>query len=113
MQQEKDADPAMENQDLSKNIKTAQEPQRILKRAHSLVVSHRQMCKRRRRAGSDCKILPPIHFLLGGNINDPLNLNGLLEQTGDVPGEERQLPFFVNCKNLRIAAHTRSSDELR
>uniref|UniRef100_UPI00358F5034 7SK snRNA methylphosphate capping enzyme-like n=1 Tax=Myxine glutinosa TaxID=7769 RepID=UPI00358F5034 len=113
MQQEEDAaDPTMGNEDRSKNIKIAQEPQRILKRAHSLVVSHRQTCKRRRRAGSDCRILPPVSFLLGGNINDPLNLNGLLEQAVDGPVENRQLPFFVNCKNARVAGRARSNDEL-
>lgn len=36
--------------------------------------------KRRRRANSESDSLLPTNFYLGGNINDPLNLNSLLDE---------------------------------
>lgn len=44
--------------------------------------SFKGLAKRRRRANSDSHSEPvlPSHFLLGGNIFDPLNLNSLLDE---------------------------------
>lgn len=40
------------------------------------------LAKRRRRANSDSQSEPvlPSHFMLGGNIFDPLNLNSMLDE---------------------------------
>ncbi|XP_024120401.1 7SK snRNA methylphosphate capping enzyme [Oryzias melastigma] len=56
--------------------------QRIGKRRFSMGISFRGVAKRRRRANSDSQAEPvlPSHFLLGGNIFDPLNLNSLLNE---------------------------------
>ncbi|XP_041635025.1 7SK snRNA methylphosphate capping enzyme [Cheilinus undulatus] len=56
--------------------------QRIAKRRFSMGVNFKGMAKRRRRANSDSQSEPvlPSHFLLGGNIFDPLNLNSLLDE---------------------------------
>lgn len=45
-------------------------------------ISFRGVAKRRRRANSDSQAEPVLqsHFLLGGNIFDPLNLNSLLNE---------------------------------
>lgn len=44
-------------------------------------VGFKGLAKRRRRANSDSQSEPvlPSHFLMGGNIFDPLNLNSLLD----------------------------------
>ncbi|XP_034020713.1 7SK snRNA methylphosphate capping enzyme isoform X2 [Thalassophryne amazonica] len=57
-------------------------PQQIAKRRYSMGVGFKRMAKRRRRANSDNQSEPvlPSHFLLGGNIFDPLNLNSLLDE---------------------------------
>uniref|UniRef100_A0A3B5M7Y9 RNA methyltransferase n=1 Tax=Xiphophorus couchianus TaxID=32473 RepID=A0A3B5M7Y9_9TELE len=54
--------------------------QRIRKRRFS--VGFKGVAKRRRRANSESQAEPvlPSHFLLGGNIFDPLNLNSLLDE---------------------------------
>ena len=56
--------------------------QRVGKRRFSVGVGFRGPAKRRRRANSDSQAEPvlPSHFLLGGNIFDPLNLNSLLDE---------------------------------
>lgn len=56
--------------------------QRLGKRRYSVGVSLKGVAKFRRRANSECKAEPklPSHFLLGGNIFDPLNLNSLLDE---------------------------------
>ncbi|XP_068569125.1 LOW QUALITY PROTEIN: 7SK snRNA methylphosphate capping enzyme [Cebidichthys violaceus] len=56
--------------------------QRIAKRRYSMGVGFKGLAKRRRRAVSDSQSEPvlPSHFLLGGNIFDPLNLNSLLDE---------------------------------
>ncbi|XP_039996672.1 7SK snRNA methylphosphate capping enzyme [Xiphias gladius] len=56
--------------------------QRIGKRRYSVGVGFKGLAKRRRRANSDSQSEPvlPSHFLLGGNIFDPLNLNSLLDE---------------------------------
>uniref|UniRef100_A0A3Q1G7E4 RNA methyltransferase n=1 Tax=Acanthochromis polyacanthus TaxID=80966 RepID=A0A3Q1G7E4_9TELE len=56
--------------------------QRIGKRRYSTGVGFKGPAKRRRRANSDSQSEPvlPSHFLLGGNIFDPLNLNSLLDE---------------------------------
>ncbi|CAB1423277.1 unnamed protein product [Pleuronectes platessa] len=56
--------------------------QRIGKRRYSMGVSFKGPAKRRRRTNSDSQSEPvrPSHFLLGGNIFDPLNLNSLLDE---------------------------------
>ncbi|XP_047442573.1 7SK snRNA methylphosphate capping enzyme-like [Mugil cephalus] len=56
--------------------------QPIAKRRYSMGVSLKGPAKRRRRANSDSQSEPvlPSHFLLGGNIFDPLNLNSLLDE---------------------------------
>ncbi|XP_071370518.1 7SK snRNA methylphosphate capping enzyme-like [Centroberyx affinis] len=56
--------------------------QRIAKRRYSMGVGFKGLPKRRRRANSDSQSEPvlPSHFLLGGNIFDPLNLNSLLDE---------------------------------
>ncbi|CAN9509400.1 unnamed protein product [Ophioblennius macclurei] len=55
---------------------------RIGKRRFSVGVGFKGLAKRRRRANSDSQSDPvlPSHFLLGGNIFDPLNLNSLLDE---------------------------------
>lgn len=55
---------------------------RIGKRRFSMGVGFKGLAKRRRRANSDSQSDPvlPSHFLLGGNIFDPLNLNSLLDE---------------------------------
>ncbi|KAM9414387.1 7SK snRNA methylphosphate capping enzyme [Pholidichthys leucotaenia] len=52
------------------------------KRRCSVGVAFRGPAKRRRRANTDSQSEPvlPSHFLLGGNIFDPLNLNSLLDE---------------------------------
>ena len=56
--------------------------QRIAKRRYSMGVGFKGLAKRRRRANSDSQSehVLPSHFLLGGNIFDPLNLNSLLDE---------------------------------
>ncbi|KAM9836775.1 7SK snRNA methylphosphate capping enzyme isoform 2-T3 [Aulostomus maculatus] len=56
--------------------------QRIGKKRYSMGVAFKGPAKRRRRANSDSQSEPvlPSHFLLGGNIFDPLNLNSLLDE---------------------------------
>lgn len=56
--------------------------QRTAKRRYSMGVGFKGLAKRRRRANSDSQSEPvlPSHFLLGGNIFDPLNLNSLLDE---------------------------------
>lgn len=56
--------------------------QRIGKRRYSMGVGFKGLAKRRRRVNSDSQSEPvlPSHFLLGGNIFDPLNLNSLLDE---------------------------------
>lgn len=57
-------------------------PQKLGKRRYSMNVSVRPAAgpaKRRRRASESQPVLPS-HFLLGGNIFDPLNLNSLLDE---------------------------------
>uniref|UniRef100_A0A1A7YXL2 RNA methyltransferase n=1 Tax=Iconisemion striatum TaxID=60296 RepID=A0A1A7YXL2_9TELE len=51
------------------------------KRRYSVGVGFRGVAKRCRRANSESQAEPllPSHFLLGGNIFDPLNLNSLLD----------------------------------
>lgn len=56
--------------------------QRLAKRRYSVGVAFKGLTKRRRRANSESQPDPrlPSHFLLGGNIFDPLNLNSLLDE---------------------------------
>lgn len=56
--------------------------QRITKRRYSMGVGLKGLAKRRRRANSDSQSEPvlPSHFMLGGNIFDPLNLNSMLDE---------------------------------
>ncbi|KAM8900333.1 7SK snRNA methylphosphate capping enzyme [Spinachia spinachia] len=56
--------------------------QQIAKRRYSMSVGFKGLAKRRRRAISDNQSEPvrPSHFLLGGNIFDPLNLNSLMDE---------------------------------
>ncbi|XP_040035849.2 7SK snRNA methylphosphate capping enzyme isoform X1 [Gasterosteus aculeatus] len=56
--------------------------QQIAKRRYSMSVGFKGLAKRRRRAISDNQLEPvlPSHFLLGGNIFDPLNLNSLMDE---------------------------------
>eukprot|EP00066_Takifugu_rubripes_P025857 XP_011615123.1 PREDICTED: 7SK snRNA methylphosphate capping enzyme-like isoform X1 [Takifugu rubripes] len=56
--------------------------QRVAKRRYSVGVAFKGSAKRRRRTNSDSQSEPrlPSHFLLGGNIFDPLNLNSLLDE---------------------------------
>lgn len=56
--------------------------QRIGKRRYTVGVGFKGPAKRRRRANSDSQSEPvlPSHFLMGGNIFDPLNLNSLLDE---------------------------------
>lgn len=55
--------------------------QRVGKRRFSVGIGFRGVAKRRRRANSESQAesVLPSHFLLGGNIFDPLNLNSLLD----------------------------------
>ncbi|XP_077598718.1 7SK snRNA methylphosphate capping enzyme-like [Stigmatopora nigra] len=57
-------------------------PQRLPRKRYSVGVAFKRPAKRRRRAQRDSQMehLLPSHFLLGGNIFDPLNLNSLLEE---------------------------------
>lgn len=61
---------------------TAPPIQRTAKRRFSVGVGFKGLAKHRRRAISDSQSEPvlPSHFLLGGNIFDPLNLNSLLDE---------------------------------
>lgn len=56
--------------------------QRVTKRRFSMGVGLKGLAKRRRRANSDSQSEPvlPSHFMLGGNIFDPLNLNSMLDE---------------------------------
>lgn len=56
--------------------------QRIGKRRYTVGVGFKGLAKRRRRTHSESQADPvlPSHFLLGGNIFDPLNLNSLLNE---------------------------------
>lgn len=56
--------------------------QRLAKRRYSMGVALKGLAKRRRRTNSESQSEPrlPSHFLLGGNIFDPLNLNSLLDE---------------------------------
>ncbi|MEQ2284922.1 hypothetical protein AMECASPLE_026549 [Ameca splendens] len=56
--------------------------QRVMKRRFSMGVGFKGVAKRSRRANSESQAEPvlPSHFLLGGNIFDPLNLNSLLDE---------------------------------
>lgn len=56
--------------------------QRMGKRRYSVGTGFKGLAKRRRRINSDSQSEPvlPSHFLLGGNIFDPLNLNSLLDE---------------------------------
>ncbi|XP_035462635.1 7SK snRNA methylphosphate capping enzyme isoform X1 [Scophthalmus maximus] len=56
--------------------------QRNIKRRYSVGAGFKGLAKRRRRANSDSQSesVLPSHFLLGGNIFDPLNLNSLLDE---------------------------------
>ncbi|XP_015260770.1 PREDICTED: 7SK snRNA methylphosphate capping enzyme-like [Cyprinodon variegatus] len=56
--------------------------QRGGKRRFSVGLGFKGVAKRRRRFNSDSQAEPvlPSHFLLGGNIFDPLNLNSLLDE---------------------------------
>ncbi|KAM7376829.1 hypothetical protein PAMA_013548 [Pampus argenteus] len=66
----------------SQNPLAAVPTQRISKRRYSMGVGFKGLAKRRRRANSDSQSEPvlPSHFLLGGNIFDPLNLNSLMDE---------------------------------
>ncbi|XP_077444233.1 7SK snRNA methylphosphate capping enzyme-like isoform X2 [Stigmatopora argus] len=57
-------------------------PQRLPRKRYSVGVAYKRPAKRRRRVQSDSQMehLLPSHFLLGGNIFDPLNLNSLLDE---------------------------------
>ncbi|XP_049617145.1 7SK snRNA methylphosphate capping enzyme [Syngnathus scovelli] len=56
--------------------------QRLPRKRYSVGVAFKGPAKRRRRARSESHVesLLPTHFLLGGNIFDPLNLNSLLDE---------------------------------
>lgn len=56
--------------------------QRLTKRRYSVGAALKGLTKRRRRTNSESQPEPrlPSHFLLGGNIFDPLNLNSLLDE---------------------------------
>ncbi|XP_054656570.1 7SK snRNA methylphosphate capping enzyme-like [Dunckerocampus dactyliophorus] len=56
--------------------------QRIKRKRYSVDVAFKGPAKRRHRASSDGQMesVLPTHFLLGGNIFDPLNLNSLLDE---------------------------------
>lgn len=56
--------------------------QRLAKRRYSVGPAFKGPTKRRRRTNSESQSEPqlPSHFLLGGNIFDPLNLNSLLDE---------------------------------
>lgn len=55
--------------------------QRVGKRRYSMGVGFKGLAKRRRRhSDSQSEPVLPSHFLLGGNIFDPLNLNSLLDE---------------------------------
>ncbi|KAF7645004.1 hypothetical protein LDENG_00212240 [Lucifuga dentata] len=56
--------------------------QRMGKRRYSVGVGFKGLAKRRCRANSESQSehILPSHFLLGGNIFDPLNLNSLLDE---------------------------------
>ncbi|KAM3857434.1 7SK snRNA methylphosphate capping enzyme-like [Diretmus argenteus] len=56
--------------------------QRIGKRRYSMGIGFKGLAKRRRRANSDSQSesVLPSHFLMGGNIFDPLNLNSLMDE---------------------------------
>lgn len=56
--------------------------QRVAKRRYSMGAGLKAQAKRRRRTNSDSQSEPslPSHFLMGGNIFDPLNLNSLLDE---------------------------------
>ncbi|XP_061618973.1 7SK snRNA methylphosphate capping enzyme-like [Phyllopteryx taeniolatus] len=56
--------------------------QRIPRKRYSVGVAFKGPTKRRRRVHSDSQVesLLPSHFLMGGNIFDPLNLNSLLDE---------------------------------
>lgn len=58
-------------------------------------VGFKGLAKRRRRANSESQSDPvlPSHFMLGGNIFDPLNLNSLLDE--DVSRYKTFLPVYV------------------
>ncbi|CAG14756.1 unnamed protein product, partial [Tetraodon nigroviridis] len=55
---------------------------RLAKRRYSVGPAFKGLPKRRRRTNSESQSEPqlPSHFLLGGNIFDPLNLNSLLDE---------------------------------
>lgn len=62
---------------------TATSSSRLMKRrntANSAFKHPHAWGKRRRRANSESDSLLPTNFYLGGNINDPLNLNSLLDE---------------------------------
>lgn len=67
--------------------------QRLAKRRYSVGVALKGLAKRRRRANSESQSEPPLpsHFLLGGNIFDPLNLNSLLDE---------DVNKYVRCPDL-------------
>nr|XP_057922177.1 7SK snRNA methylphosphate capping enzyme-like [Doryrhamphus excisus]XP_057922178.1 7SK snRNA methylphosphate capping enzyme-like [Doryrhamphus excisus] len=56
--------------------------QRLKRKRYSVDVAFKRPAKRRHRANSDGQMesVLPTHFLLGGNIFDPLNLNSLLDE---------------------------------
>ncbi|XP_051919799.1 7SK snRNA methylphosphate capping enzyme-like [Hippocampus zosterae] len=56
--------------------------QRIPRKRYSVGLAFKGPAKRRRRVRSESQVesLLPTHFLLGGNIFDPLNLNSLLDE---------------------------------
>lgn len=56
--------------------------QPVGKRRNSMGIGFKAPLKRRRRANSESQsdAVLPSHFLLGGNITDPLNLNSLLNE---------------------------------
>ncbi|XP_058479706.1 7SK snRNA methylphosphate capping enzyme-like [Solea solea] len=64
------------------NTQPPPQTQRIAKRRYSMGPGFKGPAKRRRRTNSDSQSEPrlPSHFLLGGNIFDPLNLNSLLDE---------------------------------
>lgn len=75
---------------------------RIGKRRYSMGVSFKGLAKRRRRANSESQSEPvlPSHFLLGGNIFDPLNLNSLLDE--DVNRYESILVILYSEKQVLL-----------
>lgn len=62
-------------------LSEARPAQHISKKRYSVGITYKGGAKRRRRANSDSQSghMLPSHFLLGGNIFDPLNLNSLLD----------------------------------